>query len=71
MKTYNLVLNETQLSSLKSFMERTELNGREVHLFVNLVQAINECEKAAETNISINADQLDQKNSDRGIKSQK
>jgi len=52
-------------------MERTELNGREVHLFVNLVQAINECEKAAETNISINADQLDQKNSDRGIKSQK
>jgi hypothetical protein len=68
MKTYNLTLTESQLSSLKTFLERTELKGREAHLFFGLVQAINECEKAAETNISINADQLDQKNSDKGIK---
>lgn len=68
MKNYNLILTESQLSSLKTFLERTELKGREAHLFFGLVQAINECEKAAETNVSINADQLDQKNPDKGIK---
>jgi hypothetical protein len=68
MKTYNLTLTESQLTSLKTFLERTELKGREAHLFFGLVQAINECEKAAETNISINADQLDQKNSNKGVK---
>lgn len=68
MKTYNLTLTESQLASLKTFLERTELKGREAHLFFGLVQAINECEKAAETNISINADQLDQKNSNKDVK---
>jgi hypothetical protein len=68
MKTYNLTLTESQLTSLKTFLERTELKGREAHLFFGLVQAINECEKEAETNISINADQLDQKNSNKGVK---
>jgi hypothetical protein len=44
MKTYTLLLSESQLASLKVFMERTELNGREVHKFVELVQIINESE---------------------------
>lgn len=44
MKTYNLTLNESQLAALKSFMERTELKGREVHKFVELVQIINDSE---------------------------
>jgi hypothetical protein len=44
MKTYTLTLNESQLASLKVFMERTELNGREVHKFVELVQVINDSE---------------------------
>lgn len=36
--------------------------------FLGLVQAINECEKPDETNISINANQLNQKNSDKTVK---
>jgi hypothetical protein len=68
MKTYNLTLNESQLASLKTFLERTELKGSEAHLFFGLVQAINECEKPDETNISINANQLNQKNSDKTVK---
>jgi hypothetical protein len=47
MKTYTFTLNESQLSSLKAFMERTELNGREVHKFIEIVQIINESEKGA------------------------
>lgn len=45
MKTYTLTLTDSQLSSLKTFIERTELRGREVHNFIELVQAINEAEK--------------------------
>jgi len=44
MKTYTLNLNQSQLSSLKVFLERTQLNGREVHQFVDIVQLINAAE---------------------------
>ena len=55
MKTYTLLLSESQLASLKVFMERTELNGREVHKFVELVQIINESENQ-DTKFSKNDD---------------
>lgn len=44
MKTYTILLNESQLTSLKVFMERTKLRGKEVHKFVELVQIINKSE---------------------------
>lgn len=53
MKTYNLTLTESQLSSLKTFLERTELRGREAHLFFELVDCINRCEKDSQPTQSV------------------
>ena len=43
-------LNDQQLQYLKSFLDRTELRGREVGVFLNLVKAINESEKNQSAN---------------------
>jgi tRNA C32,U32 (ribose-2'-O)-methylase TrmJ len=45
MKKYNIKLDKQQMAALKSFIERTELSGREVQVFMSVVQAINEAER--------------------------
>ena len=45
MKKYIIELNSQELLSLKSFMERTELRGREVPSFISLINAINSSEE--------------------------
>jgi hypothetical protein len=48
MKQYNIKLNKQQLESLKSFLERTNMSGREVQSFISVVNAINEAERLAD-----------------------
>ena len=48
MKQYNIKLNKQQLESLKSFLERTNMSGREVQSFISLVNAVNEAERLAD-----------------------
>ena len=45
MKQYNIKLNKVQLDSLKSFLERSNLSGREIQSFISIVQAVNDAEK--------------------------
>ena len=45
MKKYNIKLDKTELDSLKLFIERTNISGREVQSFMSVVQAINEAER--------------------------
>jgi hypothetical protein len=45
MKKYIIELNSQEMLSLKSFMERTELRGREVPGFISLINAINSSEE--------------------------
>jgi hypothetical protein len=48
MKQYNIKLNKQQLESLKSFLERTNMSGREVQSFISVVNAVNEAERFAD-----------------------
>jgi hypothetical protein len=48
MKQYNIKLNKQQLESLKSFLERTNMSGREVQSFISVVNAVNEAERLAD-----------------------
>jgi tRNA C32,U32 (ribose-2'-O)-methylase TrmJ len=48
MKQYNIKLNKQQLESLKSFLERANMSGREVQSFMYVVNAINEAERLAD-----------------------
>jgi hypothetical protein len=43
-------LNDQQLQYLQSFLDRTELRGREAGVFLSLVKAINEAEKNPSAN---------------------
>lgn len=48
MKQYNIKLNKQQLESLKSFLERTNMSGREIQSFMSVVNAVNEAERLAD-----------------------
>lgn len=38
---YKIILNETSLNNLKLFLERTNMSGKEVLAYLNIVEALN------------------------------
>jgi len=69
MKKYIIELNSQEMLSLKSFVERTELRGREVPSFVSLINAINSSEENfnKNDNSSPQQDRVTKKNTARPV----
>ena len=57
MKEYTVKLDGQQFESLKSFLERSTMSGKEVQSFMSVVNAINQAERLADqTKVEYNLD---------------